>query len=57
MVWRVTAGFFPLMGVQPSLGRAFTAQEDLPGAPHTALVSDSLWRRAFAAGPGQQAPA
>ena len=49
--WRVTAGFFPLMGVQPSPGRAFTTQEDLPGAPRVAIISDALWRRAFAAGP------
>ncbi len=49
--WRVTATFFPLMGVQPSPGRAFTAQEDLPGAPRVAIISNALWRRAFAGDP------
>ena len=49
--WRVTASFFPLMGVQPSPGRAFTAQEDLPGAPRVAIISNALWRRAFAGDP------
>jgi putative ABC transport system permease protein len=46
--WRVTASFFPLMGVQPSPGRGFTPPEDLPGAPRVAVISDALWRRAFA---------
>ena len=49
---RVTAGFFPTLGVQPALGRLFTADEDRPGAPRVALISDGYWRRRFAADPG-----
>lgn len=44
--------FFPTMGVQPVLGRTFTEEEDLPGAPPVAVISDGLWRRAFGADPG-----
>jgi hypothetical protein len=29
-VARVSAGLFSVLGVQPELGRTFTAQEDLP---------------------------
>jgi putative ABC transport system permease protein len=45
--WRVTAGFFPMMGVQPSTGRMFTKEEDAPGAPRVAMISDALWARGF----------
>ena len=44
----VTAGFFPLLGVQPVRGRFFTSEEDLPGGSHDALlISYRLWQRWF----------
>jgi putative ABC transport system permease protein len=49
--WRVSASFFPALGVQPALGRGFTAGEDWPGGPRVALVSDDLWRRRLAQSP------
>lgn len=47
----ITWDAFTLMGVQPALGRAFTAADGLPGAPEVALVSDAAWRRHFNADP------
>ena len=50
---RVSRDYFDLVGVQPRLGRAFTAAEDMPGAARRVVIlSDGLWRRRFAADPG-----
>ncbi|MGH9533661.1 MAG: ABC transporter permease [Terriglobales bacterium] len=46
---QVTANLFPILGVQPQLGRNFTAREDQPGAPRTVILSNALWRRRFGA--------
>jgi len=48
---RLSSDLLPLLGVQPRLGRWFTAPEDLPGAPHVIVLSDSLWRSHFGADP------
>ena len=45
----VTEGFFELLGVRPWLGRHFTAEECLWGAPRTAIVSYSFWQRRLGA--------
>ena len=42
---------FGALGVGPSAGRSFTADEDKPGAPRTAVISERLWRARFAADP------
>jgi predicted permease len=47
----VTAGFFPLLGVTPQLGRTFSAEEVRWGAPKTVILGDGFWRRRFAADP------
>ncbi|MBZ5617847.1 MAG: ABC transporter permease [Acidobacteriia bacterium] len=44
----VTASYFPLFGAHVVMGRAFTADEDRPGGPHLALITDGLWHRRFA---------
>jgi putative ABC transport system permease protein len=44
----VTAGYFPLFGAHVVMGRAFTADEDRPGGPHLAIITDGLWHRRFA---------
>jgi predicted permease len=47
----VTQNFFPLLGVQPILGRGFTAEESVWNGPKTALLSHALWKRQFASDP------
>jgi putative ABC transport system permease protein len=44
---RVSEDFFRALGVHPALGRAFTQEEDQPGGPGVAILSDGLWRRSF----------
>ena len=48
---RVSADFFPLLGVQPLLGRWLTPQEDLPRAPVRVILSYGLWQRRFGGDP------
>jgi putative ABC transport system permease protein len=47
---RVNANLFSLLGVQPGMGRAFTADEDHPGHL-VAILSHGLWHRQFGADP------
>jgi putative ABC transport system permease protein len=48
---RVSADFFPALGVAPLLGRALTTDEDRPGAAPVAVISHGLWQRRFNADP------
>jgi putative ABC transport system permease protein len=43
----VTQSLFGVLAVAPRLGRAFTPEEDQPGAASTVVISDELWRRRF----------
>ena len=45
--YSVTANFFPLFGVQPILGRTFSAEEDRPGGNKVAVLSYSLWQSRY----------
>jgi putative ABC transport system permease protein len=47
----LTASVVPMLGLQPLMGRAFLEEEDRPGAPRVAMLSEALWRRRFAADP------
>jgi hypothetical protein len=47
---RVSAGFFRVLGVPPSLGREFTPEEDIPGGPPLVVLSHGLWTRLFDSG-------
>ena len=48
---RVTANFFSVLGVQPVLGRAFTAADDTSGE-RIMVISDALWQRRYGRDPG-----
>ncbi|MEZ5285830.1 MAG: ABC transporter permease [Vicinamibacterales bacterium] len=49
---RVSHGYFDMLGIAPALGRAFTADEDRPGAARrVVIITDGLWRRRFGADP------
>jgi predicted permease len=42
---------FPLLGVQPALGRLFTADDDRPEATATVVLTWSLWKRRYGGDP------
>ena len=42
-----TAPIFPLLDLQPLAGRAFTSDEDRPGATRVVLLAESIWRARF----------
>ena len=44
---RVTADYFNVLGVLPTIGRNFTATEDLPNGEKVVILSDKLWQRRF----------
>jgi predicted permease len=47
----VIGNFFEVLGVQPAMGRLFTAQESRAGAHPVALLAYPYWRRQFAGDP------
>jgi putative ABC transport system permease protein len=46
---RISATFFPILGVNPLIGRNFTADDDRRGASPTVMISEGLWKRKFGA--------
>lgn len=48
----VSADYFRVLGVQPALGRMFSAEDDRRGVAPTVIIDDALWRRRFNADPG-----
>ncbi|HMJ06626.1 MAG TPA: ABC transporter permease [Chthoniobacterales bacterium] len=48
---RISANFFSVLGLPPALGRTFTVEEDRPGGPAVALISDDFWRHTLNARP------
>jgi len=48
---RVSASFFPMLGVQPMLGRGFREMEMDPGNEQVAILSYGYWQERFARDP------
>jgi putative ABC transport system permease protein len=44
---KVTQGLFPMLGIEPALGRLFVAGEDKDGADREVILSYRLWQRRF----------
>jgi predicted permease len=48
----VSHSLFEVLGVAPSIGRGFGADDDQPGAPRVVILGDGLFRRRFGGDPG-----
>ena len=48
---QISAELFSTLDISPIHGRAFRPDEDRPGAPLVAIISDGLWRRDFGGDP------
>ena len=49
--FRITAGFFHVLGIEPELGREFGQNAEIPGNELQVILSDRLWRAQFSADP------
>jgi putative ABC transport system permease protein len=47
----VSSSFFPMLGVQPILGRLWTPEEDWRGQDHVAVLSYATWQQDFGGDP------
>jgi predicted permease len=47
----VSASFFEVTGVRPTVGRTFDSNDELGSVARVAVISDGLWRRQFASDP------
>ena len=47
----VSADFFKALGVNPAVGRPFTADDDRPGATPVAVISHGFWQRRLGSSP------
>jgi putative ABC transport system permease protein len=44
---RVSANLFPLLKVEPMVGRVFTPEEEKPGSAHVVIISYGSWQSRF----------
>lgn len=49
--YNVTPRLFEVLGTRAQLGRLFTRDDEVPGGPAVAVMSDAAWRTRFAADP------
>jgi putative ABC transport system permease protein len=49
--YQASSEIFSVLGVTPTLGRAYSADEDRPGAGNVIVISDSLWQTRFHSDP------
>jgi predicted permease len=49
--FQAAPAFFPMLGVQPALGRGFTEDDARPGRDGVVLLASGFWRRQCAADP------
>jgi hypothetical protein len=49
---KVTANFFDVLGVRPTIGRTFMDEEDRPGSDRVVMLSHHVWTRQFGADGG-----
>jgi predicted permease len=49
--FRITSGYFRVLGLAPELGREFDGNAEIPGNGHQVILSDRLWRTRFNAAP------
>ena len=50
-VIRVSSNLLPMLGARPALGRLLMPDEDSPGHPSTAVLTDGMWARRFGRDP------
>jgi len=48
---RVTPGYFRVLGATARIGRLLSSEEEQPGGPLSAVITDKFWRRQFAQDP------
>jgi len=47
----ITSDFFPLLDVQPLMGRFFTAENSMPGKDHVVVLTRSFWETYYGSDP------
>jgi predicted permease len=45
--YRVTPGFFEVLGARAAVGRLLSAEEQAPGGPLGVVITDAFWRQQF----------
>ena len=49
--FRITSGYFRVLGLRPELGREFDYQAEIPGNGLRVILSDRIWRTRFGSDP------